>query len=486
MLQPYDRIRLFSYLIAATLIVSFAGASLVLVWQEAQITEHKDRNAAYHFATIRHAFKIKEDLYRLEHAILVNAVHNVPHVEGEVHEHSSLSVHAQQQTYTIRKELDSILRLQRAFGADRFRKTLEKIEAEYGELAALLTPDAGDVKQRDILTAVSALLLSASQLDRLHAIAHSEVDRSMERLVRRRATIVAPVAAAILLCGIIGLGYLMRRTRDALAGLEQAEVALQRFNEELEQRVEDRTGELRSAQEDLVRKERLAVVGQITATVSHELRNPLGAIRSASDAIRALVGDGDPQMNRAIALLERSQVRCDKVITELLDFTRVRELNLTNTRVDDWLGALLDEYQPAPDIGLRRELVSGVESAIDRDRLERALRNVLDNACHAMASPIGGEVVGSDHTLTVASRVSGDRLEISVVDSGSGIAPEVKAKVFEPLFSTKSYGVGLGLPMVRQIAEQHGGGVEIQSEVGRGTEVVLWIPQRAAEEEAAE
>lgn len=486
MLQPYDRIRWFTYLIAGTLILSFVGASMVFVSQESQIAALKDRNAAFHFATIRHAFDIKEGLYRLEHDIREHFAEAGANSSSEGYERHPAGVHTQQPLYTIRKDLDAVLALQGSFGDDRFRVSLEKFEREYGVLVALLAPDgANDVRRQTLLTVVRALVLSASQLDRLHVIARAEVDRQMAQLVRRRTTIVAPISIAILLSGLIGLAYLTRQTRVALSGLREADRALQGLNEDLEQRVEQRTAELRAAQDELVRKERLAAVGQVTATVSHELRNPLGAIRSASDAIRKFAGDGNPQMTRAMTLLDRAQVRCDKIITELLDFTRMRELNLTSTRVDDWLGAVLDEYPQPPGITLRRELASGAETAFDHDRLDRALRNVFDNACHAMGSPTGDLPADSDHTLTVASRLSEGRLEISIVDSGSGIAPVEKAKVLEPLFSTKSFGVGLGLPMVKQILEQHGGGIEIQSELGRGTEVVLWLPLPEAGKEAA-
>ena len=238
---------------------------------------------------------------------------------------------------------------------------------------------------------------------------------------------------------------------------------------------------LKAAQEDLVRKERLAAVGQLTATVSHELRNPLGAMRSATEAIAKLADQEKPQLARAIALLDRGQARCDRIIAELLDFARVRDLERTPTDVDSWLGTLLDEYDLPPTISLVRHLKSGAELALDRDRMERSVHNVLDNACQAMGSNETTEQNGWVGELTVATGLAGDRLQVSIGDTGPGIPATEISKVFEPLFSTKSIGVGLGLPMVKQIMEQHGGGIEIVSETDGGTEVVLWLPVSGSE-----
>ena len=119
-----------------------------------------------------------------------------------------------------------------------------------------------------------------------------------------------------------------------------------------------------------------------------------------------------------------------------------------------------------------RDLASGVAANIDRDRLRRAVINVLDNACQAVEE--NGD--GADNEVVVATKVNGERVEIVVTDKGPGIADDELGKIFEPLYSTKSFGVGLGLPVVEKIAEEHGGGVDIVSTIGRGTQVTLWLP----------
>jgi PAS domain S-box-containing protein len=260
---------------------------------------------------------------------------------------------------------------------------------------------------------------------------------------------------------------------------KKIEEELEKHRDHLEELVEERTRELKEAQAELVRQERLSALGQLTATVAHEIRNPLGTVRTAVFAVGdAIERDEMYRVGRALQLAERNILRCDNIIRELLDFTHDRVLNLEPTRVDEWLNALLDEVRqksvlPAipESIVCVRELTCGVEIPIDREHLRRAVINVVGNAADAVQEEgkIGNE-------LTVSTHVVGDRLEIRVSDTGPGIPGDVLAKVFEPLFSTKRFGVGLGLPIVQNILQQHGGDIEIESRVGEGTTVTLWLP----------
>ena len=242
---------------------------------------------------------------------------------------------------------------------------------------------------------------------------------------------------------------------------------------------------LRAAQAELVRKERLAALGQLTGTVAHELRNPLGAMRVSIAAIKKLPDDAHPIMKSSVAIVDRSITRCDAIITDLLEYSRGRDLDRSATPIDAWLGELLDEYTPAGGVALRRKLAAKVAVVFDRHRLRRTVLNLLDNACQAMLGDGGDEAGATPHVITVGSRVTDARIEVSVSDTGPGIAEENVANIFEPLYSTKSFGVGLGLSIVRQIMEQHGGGVEVSGGRGRGARFTLWLPLDALARSAA-
>ncbi len=228
---------------------------------------------------------------------------------------------------------------------------------------------------------------------------------------------------------------------------------------------------------EVLRQERLATLGQLTATVSHELRNPLGVIRTSAYIVNSGLDDPDPRILNAIARIERSVVRCDRIIDELLDFTHISELDPTPTPLNSWLGRTLAEQHLPPGVELRLNFGNdATTAALDHDRFRRAVINVFDNACQAMTNPDSQNRDTKDSVLSVTTQVSGDRIEIVFEDNGAGIAADVRPMIFEPLFSTKGFGVGLGLSVVRQIMDQHGGGIEIDSQPGRGTRVCLWLP----------
>ncbi len=262
-----------------------------------------------------------------------------------------------------------------------------------------------------------------------------------------------------------------------IAALEVAQNDLKNLNEALEQRVVERTSELRTAQDELLCRERLATLGQLTATVSHELRNPLGVIQTSTFVVRDNLKNCHPRVVRSLERIERSVIRCDRIIDEILDYTRIRKLEPEPTPIDTWLDAVLKEQTLRSDITLRRDPgLPGVNVFLDHDRFRRAVINVFDNACQAMAGDGNGEIKDGEHTLTIQTGKTNGRIEVVFEDNGPGIPPDVLPKIFEPMFSTKGFGVGLGLPVVKQIMEQHGGGVEIDSVQGRGTRTCLWLP----------
>lgn len=251
----------------------------------------------------------------------------------------------------------------------------------------------------------------------------------------------------------------------------EAELALHR--EHLEDLVAERTQELESAQEELLRQERLATLGRLITTVGHELRNPLGTVRNSVYLVRQKTDVEEAGLGPILDRADRNIQRCDLIIEELLDYAREMELRPEATEIDPWLRQFFEEQLLPSGINLRLELDASAEVEIDRERMRRCLVNVLSNAIQELSGEIPDRGEGE---IVVASRNREGRLEMSISDTGRGISEKNLARIFEPLFSTKSFGVGLGLSIVKRIMEFHGGGIEIESEIGQGTTVTLWLP----------
>ncbi len=248
--------------------------------------------------------------------------------------------------------------------------------------------------------------------------------------------------------------------------------ALARHQEHLEDLVRERTAALEKAQADLLRKERLATLGQLIGTVSHEIRNPLGTIRGSVFSIDQMIKKQDfarigPVLDRA----ERNIIRCDRIIEELLDFTRTRKLEQQPTPLDAWLRDVLEDIPLEDGITCEWHLAADAMVSIDREQFRRVIVNLVTNAAQAMEN--GG---GSGKTLRIETARADTEIEIAITDQGAGIAPEHMEKIFEPLFSTKGFGVGLGVPIIKDIIDVHGGRVNYESVVGQGTTVHIWLP----------
>ena len=269
-----------------------------------------------------------------------------------------------------------------------------------------------------------------------------------------------------------------------IATIAEKNTKIRAYAEGLEQRVVERTSELQAAQNELLQKERLAALGQLTATVSHELRNPLGAMRPSLYVIRKRMADNDERVLQAVARIERAILRCDRIIDELLDFTRNHVLQPESVTIDTWLKHIIDEQQFSEEIDLQQEYaLPGIKVMIDEERLRRAIINVLENALQAMADN-NSQPISSAH-LRINTGIRNQRVEMVISDTGPGIAADVLPRIFEPLFSTKGFGTGLGLPTVKRIMELHGGGIEVDTVPKRGTCVTLWLPLAKRQDSAA-
>ncbi|HEY3919825.1 MAG TPA: HAMP domain-containing sensor histidine kinase, partial [Stellaceae bacterium] len=177
-------------------------------------------------------------------------------------------------------------------------------------------------------------------------------------------------------------------------------------------------------------------------------------------------------IERQLGRCWRTIERCDGIIADLLDFAGGRELHAAAMRLDGWLADILDQIKLPPTVALDRRLdAPQAVVPIDSERLRCAIVNLIENAVEAIADK--PDLV--DHRITVSS-AAGPRAEVVIADTGAGMSAEVLSHVFEPLFSTRAFGTGLGLPTVKRILEQHGGEIAIDSAPGDGTRVILQLP----------
>ena len=250
---------------------------------------------------------------------------------------------------------------------------------------------------------------------------------------------------------------------------KRAKEALARLNEELEQKVRERTRELEEAQEQLLRKEKLAVLGQLAGGVSHEIRNPLGVIKNAIYYLRLTQQDLSDKGQQHLGLIEREVNTANRIITELLDYAREPRTQPGTMVLLECLERALVVAAPPAEVQVRRQFSDAPATAwADEGQVEQILVNLLRNAVQAM--PEGGE-------LTLHCYAHAHRAIIKVADTGVGIAPENMAKVLEPLYTNKAKGIGLGLAISRQYAELNGGDLQlVQSELGRGSVFQLTLP----------
>jgi PAS domain S-box-containing protein len=238
-------------------------------------------------------------------------------------------------------------------------------------------------------------------------------------------------------------------------------------NDELERRFAERTAELAEAQEELVRKERLAVLGQLAGGVAHQIRNPLAAIMNATYVLRRhLSPNQHPNVDDAIRIIHDEVRHANVIITGLLDYARVRSPDRHPASIVELLERVLAaEWVPA-DTRIERRVEDVPLLDIDADQLHGALFNIVRNAVEAMPT---------DGVLIVEARIDGEHVLVAIEDTGPGISTQVKEHLFEPLHSTKPLGVGLGLVTARTFIEAHGGRITYV-DVPRGARFEVRLP----------
>ncbi|MCU0573469.1 MAG: ATP-binding protein [Syntrophobacteraceae bacterium] len=238
--------------------------------------------------------------------------------------------------------------------------------------------------------------------------------------------------------------------------------------------IKARSAEKERLEEQLYQAERLAALGEMIAGVSHEIRNPLGIIRSTAELLHGRI-ENDRQRRLSYIIVEEA-TRLNDILTEFLDFARPKTPKVAMCRIEDILDrnlASMEGQLQRSSIQVERLHEAGdtlVEA--DADLLYRAFVNLLANAVQAM--PEGGTL--RVRTLVRASGGKPPRFELRIRDSGPGIPEDVRKKIFNPFFTTREEGTGLGLAIVRSIIDSHGGEIEVRSREGRGTNMIIRLP----------
>jgi PAS domain S-box-containing protein len=237
--------------------------------------------------------------------------------------------------------------------------------------------------------------------------------------------------------------------------------------------IEDIT-ERKEMQERLVRSEKLAILGQLASGVGHELRNPLGALKNAAYFLNMVIEEPEPEVKETLEILEKEVETSERIISSLLDFARAKAL--TRRRVD--INDIVQEALSRATVPEKVEVVSQLDETLpailaDPDQLGQVFGNIILNGIQAM--PEGGRLVVKTSEVSEKPPRS-EWVAVSFADTGVGIPKENLGKLFEPLFTTKAKGIGLGLAVTRTLVEGHGGTIEVQSEVGKGSTFTVRLP----------
>ncbi len=300
-------------------------------------------------------------------------------------------------------------------------------------------------------------------------------------------------------CGLVALTMeLEKRLEERTADLRATQEELQRTNSELlqmtielEDRVAQRTAELQEANAHLQRKDeelrtilqqlwqaaKLATMGELTASIAHELNNPLAIISLRVESLLDQIAEDDPR-RRALTIVAQEVERMASLIAHLLQFSRRGQQQISSLDVREELEntlALIHYHLRNHRITVVRQCAGDVPLLhADRQQLRQVFLNLLTNASDAM--PQGGTLTLDVVTGLLESGVPA--VVITFTDTGVGIAPEDLSKVLEPFFTTKAEGegTGLGLAICRRIVQEHHGTIAVSSTVGAGTTVCLTLP----------
>ncbi|MCP4267786.1 MAG: HAMP domain-containing protein [Candidatus Brocadiaceae bacterium] len=267
-----------------------------------------------------------------------------------------------------------------------------------------------------------------------------------------------------------GLKQLMDEKEGVMIELKNVNKELSLINAELVQK----NAQLHDTQEQLVRTEKLAAVGTLASGVSHELRNPLSAIKNAVYLLkrklsRKEIPDIDAKVLQFLEIMDNEIDRSAKIINDLLGFTRVAKPARIKSDIKVVINDALSRVKISRNVRLSKNFKPNLPKVtIDASQIGQVLINLIDNACQAMEE--------GDGKLQISARESNGFVEIGIEDSGCGISAKRIKKIFDPLFTTKPKGIGMGLAVCHEIIEKHNGYIDVKSQESVGTNMCVKLP----------
>lgn len=277
---------------------------------------------------------------------------------------------------------------------------------------------------------------------------------------RRKDGEIFPMHLAVSEVNIAGRRTFTGIVRD-ISDLKDAERRLQELNEQLEERVRQSTEELRAAQAELIKQEKLATLGQVSGGIAHEIRNPLNAVKTSAFYLMNAKNPSNEKRQEHLERIDRQVTLIDNVVTALSDVAKLPDPIRGPFSIVECLQSIASSTSMPPNISINLKTDGEIPPIlVDEHQIPIVFRNLLRNARDAM--PAGGNI-------EIRVFKNDDRVIVEVTDDGEGISPDNLQRIVEPLYSTKARGMGLGLAISKAILDKNRGRLEIESKLGRGS-----------------
>lgn len=270
------------------------------------------------------------------------------------------------------------------------------------------------------------------------------------------------------------LEQLLRAVEEQQRTIDQLLAAERQLSASLEAKIEERTAALRTAQNRLIQSEKLAVIGQLASSLAHELNNPLQAIQSGLGLVMTQINGNSPGVREDLDVIQQELERIQTIFRQMLDFYRpvsYEYLPLNVNAICEGVCILMRKKLQDAGVRLQLDLADLLPTPCgDSNQIKQVILNLMLNAAEAATS--------TDTQITLRTEIQKGGVLITVTDNGPGIPPVHLARLFEPLFTTKTRGLGLGLAISREIIERHDGEITVQSKPGQDTRFQIWLPTK--------